>query len=103
MPERAKKNGVSSKCRILRLVDRILEEFVRKSEIRCLTFVNLEDFGISHQLLDRVLAVEAGSAEDLHGLGGVPVGHVGRVSLGDRRKVGVSSALIWCVNGEDDQ
>ena len=65
--------------------------------------VNLKDLGISHQLLDRVLAVEAGSAEDLHGLGGVPVGHVGRVSLGDRRKVGVSSALIWCVNGEDDQ
>ena len=58
--------------------------------------VDRKDLGISHQLLDRVLAVEADTAEDLHSLGGVLVGHVRRVRLGDRRKVGVSSALVWC-------
>ena len=31
--------------------------------------VDLVDFGVSHQLLHWVLAVEAGSAEDLHGVG----------------------------------
>ena len=65
----------------------------RISESR--TFVNLEDLRIAHQLLDRVLAVEAGSAEYLNRLGGVLVGHIGRVRFGDRCKVGVPSALIW--------
>ena len=59
--------------------------------------VDRKDLGISHQLLDRVLAVEADTAEDLHSLGGVLVGHVRRVRLGNRRKVGVSSASVWCV------
>ena len=61
------------------------------------TLVNLEDLGVSHQLLHRVLAVEAGTTENLDGLSGVSVGHVGCVGFGDRCIVGVSSTLIWRV------
>ncbi len=75
------------------------------------TFVNLENFGIAHQLFDGVFGVEAVSAKnlqnckrfdvwllrvsgDLHGVGRTFHGVIAGVSFGDGREVGVGTALI---------
>ena len=55
--------------------------------------VDLEDLGVAHQLLHRVLGVEAVAAKDLNSVRGALVGDVAGKRLGDGRVVGVLAAL----------
>lgn len=59
--------------------------------LRC-ALVDLIDLGIAEQLLDGVLGVETVAAEDLDGIGGASVGHIGAVQFGNGSVVAVAAA-----------
>ena len=58
------------------------------------SLVDLEDFGIPHQFLDRVVLVVAISAEHLDRVAGVSVSGNSAIKFADRRIVGVPAPFV---------
>lgn len=58
------------------------------------SLVDLEDLGVTHQLLRWVFSVETSSSKDLHSICGGLVGSVGSEELGDRSVVGSWAASV---------